>query len=175
MMRTILPFLCGAQLGAHASGHGPAGGGAGGAAGGQAGADAAEDDLPPGFVAPGPTNIDEHAERWYLDEDPAIYVVASGDTMVGITKTYLDPTGGRWREIWDLNRDLVPNPDELLIGDELIMPDEAAENMRRWLGQGGDPSVLPSRTEPGAGDVVRRWWPAGVGAAAVAAALYAMS
>lgn len=141
--------------------------------------------LPPDFVAPGPTEL--HPERWDLDN--CTYTVAYGDTFVGITKTYLDPSGQRWREVWDPNRDVAPYPDPLSAaqagaspeqggifpGDVLRMPAEACDNMRRWLGR-GQPNVNPSQIGPSTvGDKARKygWTIAGVGA--LAAALYFMS
>jgi len=32
--------------------------------------------------------------------------------------------GGRWRELWDLNRDFIPNPRTILPGQTLRLPDE---------------------------------------------------
>ena len=69
-------------------------------------------DAPP----PGPT-------VW---EAPNIYHVQPGDYLVKIAATYLGD-GARWPEIWALNKHRYPgrSPDELYVGDTLVMPPEA--------------------------------------------------
>lgn len=110
--------------------------------------------LPPGFVAPGPTEL--HPDRW--DLDACMYTPAYGDTYVGLAKTYLDSTGARWREIWNLNRDIHPNPDLIDRPDAMHMPEEACQNMRRWLNHGG-PKENPSQIKPTVGDSFRKYGP----------------
>lgn len=126
--------------------------------------------LPPDFVAPGPTAL--HPERWDLDASPCTYTMAYGDTYVGITKTYLDPSGVRWREVWRPNKAQHPNPD-MTQGGTIVMPEEACENMRRWL-RNPKPGTLPSQTKPGIGDTARKWASVAL-IAATAAGLYWMS
>lgn len=128
--------------------------------------------LPPDFVAPGPTEL--HPDRWDLDSSPCTYTVAYGDTYVGIAKSYLDPSGQRWREVWEPNRATHPNPDLIYPGDVIVMPKEACDNMRRWLNRGGPSNVNPADLKPTAGDTVRKY---GAVAAVLAAAagLYWMS
>ncbi|NOG53655.1 MAG: LysM peptidoglycan-binding domain-containing protein [Planctomycetes bacterium] len=49
------------------------------------------------------------------------YVVAPNDTLSGIARQfYSNPN--LWRIIYDANRDVVPNPDSLKLGVELIIP-----------------------------------------------------
>ena len=50
------------------------------------------------------------------------YVVASGDTLTTIARNVLGD-GSRWRQIYELNRDKIKNPDVLLEGTELKLPD----------------------------------------------------
>ncbi len=51
----------------------------------------------------------------------ATYVVERGDTLTKIARNILkDPT--RWREIWELNKDKIPNPDVVPIGTALKLP-----------------------------------------------------
>jgi hypothetical protein len=127
--------------------------------------------LPPDFVAPGPTEL--HPERW--DLDACLYTVAYGDTYVGIAKTYLDPSGVRWREIWNLNRAQHPNPDVIYPGQVIQMTDEACDNMRRWVDR-GQPGVNPSQIgPPTVADKARRYWPWALGAALLGGGLYYMS
>ncbi len=49
------------------------------------------------------------------------YVVTSGDTLTSIARSLLGD-GSRWREIYDLNKDKIKNPDNLLEGAELKIP-----------------------------------------------------
>ncbi len=50
------------------------------------------------------------------------YTVAKGDTLSGIAQSRLKSTG-RWREIYDLNRDRLPSESTLPIGTRLRMPE----------------------------------------------------
>ncbi|MCK4340534.1 MAG: LysM peptidoglycan-binding domain-containing protein, partial [Phycisphaerae bacterium] len=51
------------------------------------------------------------------------YVVERGDTLTSIARNVLhDPE--RWREIYELNQDKIPDPDLLVIGTELRLPEE---------------------------------------------------
>jgi len=86
--------------------------------------------LPPGFVAPGA--VDVRPANWDLEAEPATYVLAWGDTYVGLAATYLGD-GARWKEIWNLNRDQHQDPDKIYVSQTVNMPDEAADKMRRWL------------------------------------------
>ncbi|HEY9766167.1 MAG TPA: LysM peptidoglycan-binding domain-containing protein [Chroococcales cyanobacterium] len=54
------------------------------------------------------------------------YTVASGDTLYAIAKKVLGD-GERWREIADLNKDRLPNPNVLRIGQVLRLPGKAEE------------------------------------------------
>jgi len=50
------------------------------------------------------------------------YVVVAGDTLYDISKRLLG-SGARWREILELNRDLVQRPEMLRVGIRLRIPD----------------------------------------------------
>ena len=51
-----------------------------------------------------------------------VYVVQSGDTLSGIAEERLgDPE--RWPEIFDLNRDLIEDPDKISPGQVLVLPE----------------------------------------------------
>jgi len=52
---------------------------------------------------------------------PHTYVIEQGDTLIGIARNILGD-GNRWREIWELNQQAIPNPDVLPIGTELKLP-----------------------------------------------------
>jgi nucleoid-associated protein YgaU len=59
-------------------------------------------------------------------EEPAArrhtYVVEHGDTLIRIARNLLGD-GARWREIYDLNRDQIPNPNVVPVGLELKIPE----------------------------------------------------
>lgn len=87
--------------------------------------------LPGDFVAPGAVKV--RPNNWDLEGQPyATYKLAWGDTYVGLSATYLGD-GARWREIWDLNRTITPNPDAIYVSQVINMPDEARDKLKRWL------------------------------------------
>lgn len=49
------------------------------------------------------------------------YTVQSGDTLTKIAQTVYGD-GARWQEILEANRDQIPNPDLIQIGQKLIIP-----------------------------------------------------
>lgn len=59
------------------------------------------------------------AERGFI-------VVRPGDTLVSLAHGKLGD-GGRWRELWELNRDFIPNPRTLLPGQTLRLPQQCHE------------------------------------------------
>lgn len=53
--------------------------------------------------------------------DGRSYIVRKGDTLFAIARAeYNDES--KWRDIWNANRERVPNKDRLNIGQELILP-----------------------------------------------------
>ncbi len=52
---------------------------------------------------------------------PATYKVGRGDTLTSIARNVLKD-GNRWREIYELNKDKLPSPDDLEEGMELKLP-----------------------------------------------------
>jgi nucleoid-associated protein YgaU len=52
---------------------------------------------------------------------PKLYTVKRGDTLSGIAKAKLG-NANRWREIFDLNRDVISNPDRIIPGQILVLP-----------------------------------------------------
>ena len=53
--------------------------------------------------------------------DPQTYTVQSGDCLWDIAARELG-SGLRWSEIYDLNRDILSDPDRIQIGQELVLP-----------------------------------------------------
>jgi len=51
------------------------------------------------------------------------YVVEENDSLTSIARDILKDEN-RWKEIWELNKDKVPNPDHLLVGTELRLPEK---------------------------------------------------
>ncbi len=52
---------------------------------------------------------------------PSTYVVRPGDTLSRISQ-HVYGTSGRWTEIFEANRDRLPSPNALQVGQELIIP-----------------------------------------------------
>jgi nucleoid-associated protein YgaU len=49
------------------------------------------------------------------------YVIEHGDTLISIARNILG-SGARWREIYELNRDRIADPNIVKVGVELRMP-----------------------------------------------------
>jgi len=50
-----------------------------------------------------------------------VYVVQSGDTLSKIAEQHLGDSG-RWSEIFDVNKELIDNPDRIFPGQVLTLP-----------------------------------------------------
>lgn len=115
-----------------------------------------------------PGEVPAREENWNFDADPAQYTIASGDTFVGLAKTYLG-NGARWPELWNYgsNREQFPNPDVITHSGPLDMPPEARDNMLNWLRK-GKPGTVPGKTPPETiTEKGRRLWPWLLGGAAI--------
>jgi nucleoid-associated protein YgaU len=49
------------------------------------------------------------------------YTVQDGDTLGKIAQSQLGD-GSRWKEIWEANKDEIPDPDVIQVGQELVIP-----------------------------------------------------
>ena len=49
------------------------------------------------------------------------HVLAPGDTLYGLARRYYGDSG-RWRAILEANRDRISDPDRILVGQELVIP-----------------------------------------------------
>lgn len=72
------------------------------------------DEIFPGQVLTLPGDDPEHPP-------PRLYTVRAGDTLSGIAKKKLGDAG-RWPEIFELNRDVISDPDEIFPGQVLVLP-----------------------------------------------------
>jgi LysM repeat protein len=50
-----------------------------------------------------------------------VYIVKAGDTLSGIANRFLG-SGARFLEVYEANRDRLPSPDALQVGQELRIP-----------------------------------------------------
>ncbi len=55
------------------------------------------------------------------EASPSTYVVRPGDTLSRISQ-HVYGTPGRWTEIFEANRDRLPSPNALQVGQELVIP-----------------------------------------------------
>lgn len=53
---------------------------------------------------------------------PRLYTVKAGDSLSKIARDKLG-NGNRWREIFQLNRDFIPDPDRIFPGQVIVIPD----------------------------------------------------
>ena len=49
------------------------------------------------------------------------YVVKAGDSLSAIAKQVLGDAN-RWKEIWEANKEVVPDPNVIRVGQELLIP-----------------------------------------------------
>ena len=54
------------------------------------------------------------------------YVVKAGDSLSAIAKEVLGDAN-RWKEIWEANKEAVPNPNAISVGQELLIPVKPTE------------------------------------------------
>lgn len=50
------------------------------------------------------------------------YVVRKGDTLFSLARRFYNDER-RWRDIWQANRDKLPDPNKLAVGMTLVLPD----------------------------------------------------
>jgi nucleoid-associated protein YgaU len=86
--------------------------------------------MPPGYHAPVAAVLPQPASPppWTTSkpiDEPRMHIVVDGDSLERLANRYLDDPR-RSREIYELNRELLPNPDLLPIGLELKIPDRSA-------------------------------------------------
>ncbi len=74
--------------------------------------------------------------------DTFVYVVQPSDSLALIARTQLGDES-RWREIWNLNREVIPNPSIIRAGQRLKLPGKGpvapAAGTRRQTPSGGGP------------------------------------
>lgn len=115
-----------------------------------------------GLVAP-PRQVQAPQDEPAAPAAPATYTVARGDSLWEIAEK-LCGDGNRWRELHEANRDRVPNPNRLEVGEELVNPCGGQAAPRTDVpaaGAGspgdataGDPPGTPGvETSSGGGDV----------------------
>ena len=51
------------------------------------------------------------------------HVVKKGDTMYSIARLYYKGDVHKWHAIYDANRDRIPDPNQLKVGQTLVIPD----------------------------------------------------
>ena len=51
------------------------------------------------------------------------HTVRKGDTLWSLSERYLGE-GGRWKELYETNRETLSDPDQLLVGIELRIPQQ---------------------------------------------------
>lgn len=83
-------------------------------------------EAPPSAPPPVPTPAPAPAPTPAPPASAATYTVQKGDSLSGIAKRTLGD-GNRWREIYDLNRDVIgPDPNRIGVGMTLRLPGGAA-------------------------------------------------
>lgn len=91
----------------------------------------------PGQLAPPPWPMAEP------QSEPRTHIVTDGDSLERLASLYLnDPQRGR--EIYELNRDVLGNPDLLPIGAELKIPERVATNTWNRQGRLSEPAEINS-------------------------------
>ena len=65
--------------------------------------------------------IEDESTRVDNRSTPTSYVVVKNDSLFSIAKKVWGDSG-RWREIYEANKDRISNPDKIYPGQELIIP-----------------------------------------------------
>lgn len=89
------------------------------------------------MVSPPPWPVNDETQ------EPRTHVVVDGDSLEKLAGRYLDDPQ-RGREIYELNRDVLANPDLLPIGAELRIPERVARSS--WNRQGYRPAAVDDAT-----------------------------
>lgn len=78
-------------------------------------------------VAPGPGPATEEGPAGHFVDSAGIqyYRVGSDDTLTGIAQRHLG-RASRWMEVYEINRNVVKNPDSLTIGTVIRLPADAS-------------------------------------------------
>jgi nucleoid-associated protein YgaU len=50
-----------------------------------------------------------------------VYTVQKGDTLYKLARRFYNDQS-RWRDIWEANRNRIPDPDKIAVGMKLIIP-----------------------------------------------------
>jgi nucleoid-associated protein YgaU len=66
------------------------------------------------------TTVDETT---YVEVEPRTHTVVKGETLYSIARMYYMGDEKRWKDIWEANKDCVPNKNFLKVGTVLIIPD----------------------------------------------------
>lgn len=53
---------------------------------------------------------------------PRTHVVQPGDTLFKLARMYYNNDQRMWRQIWQANKDKLPDPNKLTVGMELVIP-----------------------------------------------------
>ncbi len=105
------------------------------------------------------------------DHERGFVVVRPGDSLVSLAHALLGD-GGRWREIWELNREFIPNPRTILPGQTLRLPrssrtepeqtsaevDSAEATTRTYVVRSMDSLSWIAKRELGSGSRWREIW-----------------
>ncbi len=106
-------------------------------------------EVPPA-ISGWPAAVAVRPGNWDMTTEPALYKIAYGDTLSGLSTTYLgDPA--RFKEIWDMQPDSYRyshTMDDIFPGEWLRMPDEARNNLLNWLKQGKPTNIKPGDLPP---------------------------
>lgn len=87
--------------------------------------------VPDALPATGDAGEEVQREEEVEDGERTV-VVRSGDTLSGLARTHLGDAE-RWPEIWELNRDLIADPDLIDIGWSLTLPVAGSDGTERQV------------------------------------------
>ncbi len=76
-----------------------------------------------------------------------VHEVKDGETLWGLAVRYLD-SGERWREIFDLNRQLITDPDRLWPGQSIRLPAAASQAVAIAAAAAAEPGSAVRETPP---------------------------
>lgn len=75
------------------------------------------------WSTPAPAPAAHSAAADPVSHGTRVHVVKKGDTVFSLARQYYGGDETKWRKIRDANRDRMPDPNKIMVGQEIVIPD----------------------------------------------------